>query len=153
MLLRRDVFTPTYTLGALLVDLGSGPLPFGATCEDYDDGTDSPVYAKADWGRLCIPAGRYRVAWTMSARFGHMAPLLLDVPGRRGIRIHAGNTEVDTEGCILPGLHVAADGHGVAQSRVACNWLYPRIEKAAAQSACWIEVSRAPGTLFAPRAA
>jgi hypothetical protein len=54
-------------------------------------------------GRTAIPEGRYRVLITKSYRFQRWLPLLLDVPGFSGIRIHAGNYPADTQGCILPG--------------------------------------------------
>ncbi len=54
-------------------------------------------------GKTAIPAGTYKVALTYSARFKRMLPLLLDVPYFTGIRIHAGNTHEDTEGCLLLG--------------------------------------------------
>lgn len=54
-------------------------------------------------GRTAIPEGRYRVLITKSYRFRRWLPLLVDVPGFCGIRIHPGNYPTDTAGCILPG--------------------------------------------------
>ena len=39
----------------------------------------------------CIPAGTYIINITYSPTFKKMLPLLLNVPGFYGIRIHAGN--------------------------------------------------------------
>ena len=51
-----------------------------------------------------IPIGEYGICVTLSPRFNRRLPLLLDVPGHSGIRIHAGNTVHDTLGCILVGV-------------------------------------------------
>lgn len=50
-----------------------------------------------------IREGVYRMSVTYSPKFHRKLPLLHDVPGRSGIRIHAGNTASDTHGCILVG--------------------------------------------------
>lgn len=57
----------------------------------------------------CIPKGVYMVILSMSNRFKKILPLLLDVPNFEGIRIHAGNTDKDTSGCILVGLTRTTD--------------------------------------------
>ena len=50
-----------------------------------------------------IPEGTYEVIVNVSAKFRRKLPLLLDVPHFSGIRIHRGNTDKDTSGCILVG--------------------------------------------------
>lgn len=93
------------------------------TCEDVVRSEGKKVF-----GQTAIPAGIYRVVITHSPRFNRPLPLLLGVPGFEGVRIHAGNTAHDTEGCILPGT-----GHnavGVTGSRRAFDDLYARIEAA-----------------------
>lgn len=61
--------------------------------------------AKKIKGESAIPTGKYEVQFTMSNRFKKMLPLLIDVPNYAGVRIHNGNTEKNTEGCILVGMH------------------------------------------------
>lgn len=50
----------------------------------------------------CIPHGRYICGKVESPKFGTTFQVK-DVPNRTAILIHAGNTEFDTEGCILLG--------------------------------------------------
>ena len=54
-------------------------------------------------GRSAIPEGRYAVVISWSPKMKKWLPILLNVPKFSGIRIHAGNTAKDTEGCILVG--------------------------------------------------
>ena len=56
-------------------------------------------------GYRAIPTGRYRILITRSPRFGRWLPLLMNVKGFEGIRIHPGNKPEDTQGCILPGFN------------------------------------------------
>ncbi len=72
-------------------------------------------------GKTAIPAGTYRVILSLSQRFKRVLPLLCDVPGFTGVRIHAGNTTADTEGCILVGREVLGDT--IRQSRAALGGL------------------------------
>ncbi len=104
LLLTRDVFNPEETLGSLWID---GKL-FGYTCEDKDRYLEcggAKIY-----GSTAIPRGRYRLSVTLSNRFKKLLPILHDVPQFSGVRIHAGNTHKDTEGCILLGQERTDDG-------------------------------------------
>ena len=130
--LRRDVFTPTTTLSQLLISYDSGlwygpkgwekyrtdcmpptRLPFGYACEDEDRGLDASDPASLDrkvpkeTAIPIHPPGGYVVTRTPSTRFKDRCPdgrmiEVCDVPRFRGIRVHSGNTEAHTEGCILP---------------------------------------------------
>lgn len=56
-------------------------------------------------GNTCIPYGTYNVTITYSPRFKRNLPLINNVKGFDGIRIHSGNTPQDTEGCLLLGFN------------------------------------------------
>lgn len=58
-------------------------------------------------GKTAIPAGTYEIIAQNSPRFGPDTLTLLNVPGFQYIRIHAGNSAEDTEGCLLPGLRMS----------------------------------------------
>ena len=48
-----------------------------------------------------IPCGTYSVRVTWSPKFKRMLPILLNVPGRSGIRVHRGTKPEHSRGCIL----------------------------------------------------
>lgn len=94
--LLRKYCKSSYTIGHLYID---GKY----FCDTLEDRVRDLVTERKVKGSTAIPAGRYRVVLNWSPRFGKPLPLLLDVPHFEGIRIHAGNTAKDTEGCILVG--------------------------------------------------
>ena len=53
-----------------------------------------------------IPAGLYSIENSKSPKFGRELPLLFSdkVPSKRGVRIHAGNTYLDSAACVLVGM-------------------------------------------------
>ena len=93
-----------YTIGNMYVD----DTYFCDTLEDADRGLadtmeiDEILENKLK-GITAIPTGKYDVIVSFSPRFKRVLPLLLNVKGFEGIRIHAGNTAEDTEGCLLVG--------------------------------------------------
>jgi hypothetical protein len=75
-----------------------------------------------------IPKGTYKVIINQSNRFKRLLPLLLNVPNFEGVRIHSGNTNHNTEGCILVGRTRSKDFIG--QSRKAFDSLFAKMQKA-----------------------
>ena len=136
--LKRIALRSTYTIGRLYVDGNY----FCDTLEDtvrdlnkngkFDNG-EKKVYAKT-----AIPYGTYEIKWTYSPRFKKYTPQLMNVPSFSGIRIHAGNSSTDTEGCLLLGQNKKVGM--VLNSRATINKFYPMIKEACSKGKVTIEI-------------
>lgn len=131
IVLTRNQKNAASTIGRLAI-VG---LPFTClTLEDVDRGltksmTLDQIQAIKVQNQTAIPAGRYQVTIDFSNRFQKAMPLLLNVPGYAGIRIHSGNTDADTDGCILLGTtQVNADFIG--NSVLAFTQFFPLLQQA-----------------------
>lgn len=125
--LKRTKFSSNYTLGELFIN----GMFFCYTVEDVDrdinkDGDLDDTGETKVYGETAIPKGIYKVILSMSNRFKKLLPEVLDVKGFAGIRIHSGNTALDSHGCIIVGLQKTADG--VASSRDAMNKLMNKLD-------------------------
>jgi hypothetical protein len=108
---------PDYTVGKLYIN--------GVyECFTLED----PVRETKIHGETAIPYGTYNVIITQSARFKRELPLLLNVKNFVGVRIHAGNTVDQTEGCILTGTMRTKDGK-VLNSRIAFDALFKKMKE------------------------
>ena len=126
--LDRKYKLPTYTIGKLYID---GEY-FCDTLEDRDRGlTDGMTVSEISKIKIknetAIPTGTYKVTITYSNRFKKNMPLINDVKGFEGIRIHSGNTNQDTEGCILVGFNKVKGN--VINSRDTYNKLFSVLSK------------------------
>jgi hypothetical protein len=79
-------------------------------------------------GETAIAKGTYKVIINQSNRFKRLLPLLIGVPNFEGVRIHAGNSNHDTEGCILVGQNRSTDY--ITKSRKAFDSLFTKMQKA-----------------------
>ena len=121
LILTRHARRADYTIGRLEDENGmkiSDTLE--PTWRDYKGG-ELKIPKKS-----AIPEGTYRVVVTNSRRFQKYLPLLVGVPGFEGVRIHAGNTSRDTEGCILVGQNLQVGK--VLWSRITLEKLMKLIE-------------------------
>ncbi|EAH8381805.1 hypothetical protein EVC84_06625 [Campylobacter jejuni] len=85
---------------------------------------------------LRIPEGNYNLKRHSPSRFENTLRSITkkddtminvyndDVPSSRAILIHWGNTDKDTQGCILLGLTKDNNNESVGQSRLACKEFY-----------------------------
>lgn len=107
LLLKRIARKATYTIGRLYID----GIRFCDTLEDRDR---LHFGERKIAGKTAIPAGRYELVLNnYSPRFGAKepyktlcngcVPLIANVPQFSGVRVHIGNSEADTEGCVLVG--------------------------------------------------
>lgn len=139
-LVERDIFVPSApdAEGATHGRVYYNNLSLGYSCEDEDRQLESAPERKV-YGRTAIPRGRYRLLLTYSQRFGRELPLLVDVPGYKGVRIHGGNAPEDSLGCILVGRMRTA--RGVAGCAPVVERIVGILQDANdAGDDCWIEV-------------
>lgn len=125
--------------------------PSGAVCTHgdlYIDGVwecftlEDPVRHAKIQGETAIPAGRYRITMENSPRFGPGTLTVNGVENFIGVRIHAGNTAADTEGCPLVGK--VRSIVSIGQSRAALQELKSRVAAAlVAGDDVWMDVEDA----------
>ena len=156
--LTRIAKQKTYTIGRLSIqETVENPQPAAAAAvpaaEVADTKAPAPYFCdtlEPTWrdyqhgarkipGTSAIPEGRYAVVISWSPRMQQWLPILLGVPMFTGIRIHAGNTANDTEGCILVGENRKVGM--VVNSRIWLKRLKDRIVAAKERGeAVWITV-------------
>lgn len=106
IILTRKPSTFSGTFGSL--DFGSCDLP-----------TLEPI-------KPIIPPGTYTIKNTWSPKFNGMRPLICGVKGHYGVRIHEGNTQFDTIGCVLIGL--SREYNHLVSSRAALKKFYKLVQ-------------------------
>lgn len=137
--IKRVAKRNTYTIGRFYID---GKYECD-TLEDKDRGLDqkmdlSQIKKIKVYGQTAIPTGRYEVTWTYSPKFKKMLPLINDVPGFLGIRIHNGNTAAHTNGCPLLGENKVVGK--VINSISTCSRILPKIQKACQNGKVYITI-------------
>jgi len=121
--LKRHKSDSVCTIGELFIN--HSPVVFCQTLEDIVRPNGIKIA-----GKTAIPAGEYLVALDFSQRFNKVMPHIMNVPNFEGIRIHSGNWDTDTDGCILVGHTDSTHPDMVLHSRDTFAKLYPLLESA-----------------------
>lgn len=140
--LKRTFKGPEYTIGHLYIngifvcdtieDVYRGTteeMPFTSTGngEGYWKDEKGNKIQKI-YGKTAIPSGTYTINITYSQKFKKRLALLLNVKGYEGIRIHSGNTQEDSLGCIIVGENKVKGK--VINSRATLTKLMGKLEEA-----------------------
>jgi hypothetical protein len=118
VLLRRITSDSDTTIGTLFID---------GTFHSFVLEDEARLVKLA--GETRIPAGRYEITRCFQSGIlsrmqagwykGSWIPSIEDVPGFEYIRIHPGNNDDHTEGCLLPGFTADVDNMTIGKSRDA----------------------------------
>lgn len=137
--LKREINSEGGCMGALYLD---------GTFEAY---TLEPPDGMADpRGFTAVAPATYRIELNYSPRFLRVMPQLMGVKGRSGIRIHWGNYERCTDGCVLVG-EERDPSDEIWNSRTAFDRLYEKL-KAAVERGEDIELRILPAPVSAQEA-
>lgn len=126
--LKRIANRKDYCIGKLYIN---GKY-FCDTLEDRDRGlddsmTEDEIKQSKIKEQTAIPVGIYTVLLTYSPKYKRIMPLINNVKGYSGIRIHSGNSSKDTEGCLLVGKNTVVGR--LTDSRNTYNALFKRLQQ------------------------
>jgi hypothetical protein len=129
LILKRIHEGDTFTIGQLYEETKYGLSPLCYTLEDkVREVEGQPVSSWKVQNETAIPRGTYNVSVTLSNRFKVRLPILADVDGFTGVRIHSGNSSKNTEGCILVGMTWDGQSDWIGSSKTAMSSVMPIIE-------------------------
>jgi hypothetical protein len=141
----RKIFTNKSTIGSLYIN----DEYFCDILEDKDRGLlqsmlPSAIAKLKVFGETAIPYGTYEVVITFSDRFKQRMPLLVNVNGYTGVRIHKGNKVEDTHGCLLTGTRSSTTPDVLAggSSTIAYDKLFKVLDKELKVGKVFIEITK-----------
>lgn len=121
----RNILTSEYTVGKLYVD-------DVYVCDTIED-KYRKIEKKEDkvYGVTAIPCGYYPVVLDYSPKYSKLMPHILDVPFFEGIRIHSGNSDEDSLGCVIVGEYCPGVAGGwVKNSKIAYGKVFAKLKQA-----------------------
>jgi len=141
--LTRKIFTEKSTVGAFEIN---GQF-YCSMLEDKDRGLTNEMsvndIAKVKVQNLtCIPYGTYEVVISYSNNFKKQLPLLVGVKGFEGIRIHSGNTDADSRGCLLVGTYDLRQPDFVSNSKKTMDKLMLILLEALTKEKIFITITK-----------
>jgi hypothetical protein len=143
----RNEFSDQSTIGDLYINDAF----FCHVLEDKDRGLSSEmstdeIKEKKVYGKTCIPYGRYEIIMSWSNKFKCIMPLVANVKGYDGIRIHKGNTELSSLGCILVGMIKQKDR--ILKSTEAFDRLYVLLQDTCKAEKVFITIEKSKSNII-----